>query len=91
MSIVRILSNALHGPEKKTLFQPQKFSALGKYYLGSTESTAIIIIIVIINTCPLEKFLLQTVFSWNSFFFFFVLLSIIQTGFNKTSYLICEM
>lgn len=75
MSIVRILSNALLGPEKKTLFQPQKFTALGKYHLSSTESIAVIIIIVIIHTCPLEKFLLQTVFSWNSSFFFFVCLT----------------
>lgn len=66
MSIVRVLSNALHGPEKKTLFQPQKFTALGKYHLSSTESIAIIII-AIINTCPLETFLTQTVFSWNSY------------------------
>ena len=76
MSIARILSNALHGPEKKTLFHPQKFTALGKYHLSSTESITIIIIIVIINTCPLETFLLQTVFSCNSYivvdFFFFL-------------------
>ena len=94
MSTVRILSNALHGPEKKTLFQSQKFTALGKYHLSSTESIAIIII-AIINTCPLETSLLQTIFSCNSYivvdFFLFVLLNIIQRGFNKTRYLICEM